>query len=270
MTLGTEAVVDLRGVRESYRAPAGPVRVLDDGHLSIAPGEVVALAGRSGSGKTTLLTIVAGWDEPDAGTTTVLGADAARPHAWRDMAVLPQSLGLLDELTIAENVTLPIRLARARHALDPDTMMTRLGIHHLTHRYPREVSLGEQQRAALVRAVVLGPRLLIADEPHRPPESRLGRGHVAGHRRAGRPRCLLSDRHPQRGRVLVGAPRLRAPQRSAPTAHPTGRVPGRLIDKRPRGAARKAQTRGKHQGVSLERREGRHRPVELPGGPRVS
>ena len=81
------------------------------------------------------------------------------------MAVLPQSLGLLDELTIAENVTLPIRLARARYALDPDTMMTRLGIDHLARRYPSEVSLGEQQRAALARAVVLGPRLLIADEP---------------------------------------------------------------------------------------------------------
>jgi putative ABC transport system ATP-binding protein len=165
MTSGTDAAVELRGVRKSYRSPAGSVRVLDDVDLSIAAGEVVALAGRSGSGKTTLLTIVAGWDEPDAGTTTVLGADAARPHAWRDMAVLPQSLGLLDELTIAENVTLPIRLARAPHPLDPDTMMTRLGVHHLAHRYPREVSLGEQQRAALARAVVLGPRLLIADEP---------------------------------------------------------------------------------------------------------
>jgi putative ABC transport system ATP-binding protein len=165
MTVATEAAVDLRGVRKSYRSPAGPVRVLDDVDLSIAPGEVVALAGRSGSGKTTLLTIVAGWDEPDAGTTTVLGADATRPHRWRDMAVLPQSLGLLDELTIAENVTLPIRLARGRHAPDPDTIMTRLGIHHLTDRYPQEVSLGEQQRAALARAVVLGPRLLIADEP---------------------------------------------------------------------------------------------------------
>jgi putative ABC transport system ATP-binding protein len=165
MTVGTDATVDLQGVRKAYRSPAGPVRVLDGVELSIAAGEVVALAGRSGSGKTTLLTIVAGWDEPDAGTTTVLGADAARPHAWRDMAVLPQSLGLLDELTIVENVTLPMRLAKARHALDPDTMMTRLGIHHLAHRYPREVSLGEQQRAALARAVVLGPRLLIADEP---------------------------------------------------------------------------------------------------------
>jgi putative ABC transport system ATP-binding protein len=165
MTVGADTVVDLRGVRKSYRSPAGPVRVLDDVDLSIAPGEVVALAGRSGSGKTTLLTIVAGWDEPDAGTTTVLGADTARPHAWRDMAILPQSLGLLDELTIAENVTLPIRLVRARDALDPDTMMVRLGIHHLAHRYPPEVSLGEQQRAALARAVVLGPRLLIADEP---------------------------------------------------------------------------------------------------------
>jgi putative ABC transport system ATP-binding protein len=165
-TAGTDdAAIDLRGVWKSYRSPAGRVRVLDDLDLSIAPGEVVALAGRSGSGKTTLLTIVAGWDEPDAGTTTVLGAEAARPHAWRDMAVLPQSLGLLDELTIAENVTLPIRLGRARHALDPDTMMTRLGIHHLARRYPRDVSLGEQQRAALARAVVLRPRLLIADEP---------------------------------------------------------------------------------------------------------
>lgn len=166
-TAGTDdAAIDLRGVWKSYRSPAGRVRVLDDLDLSIAPGEVVALAGRSGSGKTTLLTIVAGWDEPDAGTTTVLGAEAARPHAWSDMAVLPQSLGLLGELTLAENIGLPLRLAgSADGGENVGALMARLGIDELADRLPDEVSLGEQQRAALARATVVRPSVLLADEP---------------------------------------------------------------------------------------------------------
>jgi putative ABC transport system ATP-binding protein len=162
-----EIVVELSGVTKSFPTPAGPrQQVLDGVDLSVELGEIVAVAGRSGSGKTTLLTIVAGWEQPDAGSLTVLGNDV-RPdrRSWSDVAILPQSLGLLDELTVAENIALPLRLGTVPDAADPGDLMARLGIDHLGDRYPSETSLGEQQRTALARAAVVGPRLLLADEP---------------------------------------------------------------------------------------------------------
>ncbi|HZA00596.1 MAG TPA: ATP-binding cassette domain-containing protein [Acidimicrobiales bacterium] len=166
MTAADGTVVRLARVQKSFAAPAGPRRVLDGLDLTVVSGEIVAVAGRSGSGKTTLLTILAGWEEPDAGTAVVLGVDAGdRPRPWQELAVLPQSLGLLEELTVAENIALPLRLDTTPGAGDPDTLMRQLGVDHLADRYPSEVSLGEQQRTALARAVVVRPRLLLADEP---------------------------------------------------------------------------------------------------------
>jgi putative ABC transport system ATP-binding protein len=166
-----DVAVELTGVVKVFAAAAA-VRVLDGVDLSVEPGEVVAVAGRSGSGKTTLLTIVAGWDAPDAGSVVVVGAQRA-PHgpAWSEVAVVPQSLGLLEELTVAENITLPGRLGKDGTAgsgtagSDAATLMRQLAIDHLADRYPSEVSLGEQQRAAVARAAVVQPRLLLADEP---------------------------------------------------------------------------------------------------------
>jgi putative ABC transport system ATP-binding protein len=162
----------LAGATKSFASPAGVRRVLAGLDLELAPGEIVAVAGRSGSGKTTLLTMVAGWERPDAGSVVVLGneASAAGP-AWSHVALVPQSLGLLEELTVAENVTLPARLGTSRSggdggsSGDPVGVMRRLAIGHLGSRYPSEVSLGEQQRTAVARAVVVRPRLLLADEP---------------------------------------------------------------------------------------------------------
>lgn len=157
------AGLELRGVVATYTGPSGPVAVLDGVDLVVTPGEVVAVAGRSGSGKTTLLTIAAGWAAPEAGEARLDGAPLGPTASWAEVAMLPQSLGLLDELTIAENVALPARLGRV--AGDPDGLLAALGLEALAARYPDEVSLGEQQRAALARAAVAAPRLLVADEP---------------------------------------------------------------------------------------------------------
>ncbi len=158
------AVLALAGVRKAFATPAGPSVVLDGVDLAVAPGEVVALAGGSGAGKTTLLTLIAGGGQPEAGTVELRGAGLGlRP--WSEVAVLPQSLGLLDELTIAENVALPLRLRPDIVGQDPIQLMAELGVDHLADRYPNEVSLGEQQRAALARAAVVEPWLLVADEP---------------------------------------------------------------------------------------------------------
>lgn len=163
MTAVEPATIELTAVEKAFPTPAGPRPVLAGVDLTVAAGEIVAVAGRSGSGKTTLLTIVAGWERADGGRVAVLGPPAG--HTWRDVAIVPQSLGLLEELTLAENVSLPLRLDGVTQATDPDELMERLGIDHLANRFPGEVSLGERQRAALARAAVVRPRVLLADEP---------------------------------------------------------------------------------------------------------
>ena len=81
------------------------------------------------------------------------------------MAILPQSLGMLDELTLAENIASPFRFSGAADPAAVGAIIDRLGLDRCANRYPSEVSLGEQQRAALARAAVAGPSVLIADEP---------------------------------------------------------------------------------------------------------
>ena len=159
------ARVAVDGVHLSVSGDGGRLRVLSGVDLEVAEGEVVAIAGRSGSGKTTLLVVMAGLVAPDAGTASVLGRPADDAHPWHEVALLPQSLGLLDELTVEENVALPARLHGAKGALDLTDLLDRLGLTRLVRRFPSEISLGEQQRTALARAVIGRPRVLLADEP---------------------------------------------------------------------------------------------------------
>ena len=136
--------------------------------FSLQAGEVVGLTGPSGSGKTTLLNVLCGWERPDDGVMRFAGEEQS-PAAlmWNRIAVVPQDLALFEELTIGDNVRLPIRLGNADSTTDAevDALIEELGILHLAPRLPLEASLGEQQRASLARAMVLGPSLLLADEP---------------------------------------------------------------------------------------------------------
>jgi putative ABC transport system ATP-binding protein len=157
-------ILGLRDVTKTYGSGDEAVHALRGVSLSASRGEIVGLVGRSGSGKTTLLSITAGWEPADAGEIAVPGQ--ASP-TWSDIAVVPQRLGLMDELSVRENVEYPARLAAAlldRQDLIED-LLEAFGLHGLSRRYPKEISLGEQQRTALARALVLRPRLLIADEP---------------------------------------------------------------------------------------------------------
>jgi putative ABC transport system ATP-binding protein len=157
-------VLDLRDVTKTYGEGEEAVHALRGVSLSGMRGEIVGLVGRSGSGKTTLLSVTAGWEPADGGQIGVPGDGAP---TWSDIAVVPQRLGLMDELSVRENVEYPARLAgglEARRDLIED-LLEGFGLHELSRRYPKEISLGEQQRAALARALVLRPRLLIADEP---------------------------------------------------------------------------------------------------------
>ncbi|MFS8098863.1 ATP-binding cassette domain-containing protein [Lentzea alba] len=136
----------------------GDVAVLRGVDLAVSAGELVTLSGPSGSGKTALLSLLCGFDFPDSGSVT------PGLSSWSACAVLPQSLGLATELTLEENVALPLRLA-GRAVEGVSGLLDELGISGLGARYPGQVSFGQQQRAALARAVIGKPAVLLADEP---------------------------------------------------------------------------------------------------------
>jgi putative ABC transport system ATP-binding protein len=155
-----------RDLHKTYSRGRERVAALRGVSLELRRGEVVALLGRSGSGKTTLLNCLLGWERPDSGTVSVPGIADPESAPWSEVAVVPQRFGLLEELTLADNVALPARLARMP---DPRTAaveaLTALGLGALAARTPDEVSLGEQQRTAIARALVTRPAFLVADEP---------------------------------------------------------------------------------------------------------
>ena len=168
MTRG-EAIVEVIDLEKSYLRGPEEVHALQGASFTLHRGEVVALVGPSGSGKTTLLNLLYGWEQPDEGEVRwAVGSGPARSRPWSEVAVLPQDLGLLEELPIRENVELPIRLSKeprpeARERMD--ALLQGFGLADLASRQPAEISLGEQQRAALARALVLKPYLVLADEP---------------------------------------------------------------------------------------------------------
>jgi ABC-type lipoprotein export system ATPase subunit len=163
-------LLEARDLRKSYRRGPEEVHALAGVAFSLRVGEVVALVGPSGSGKTTLLNVICGWEHPDGGDVAWAGDGRVAPERrpWSDLAIVPQDLGLLEELSVLENVELPLRLSRR---LDADgraraaALLEEFGLVAYSERQPGEISLGEQQRVALGRAMVVGPRLLLADEP---------------------------------------------------------------------------------------------------------
>lgn len=155
-------VMQMTGVSKTYPTATHDIRAVDGVTLEVRERELVAVMGRSGSGKTTLLNLLAGWERPDAGS--IAGPLAVQRPRWADIAVVPQTLGLIEELSILDNITFALRLGN-KEPRDDDHLIEDLGLDKLVDRFPTEVSLGEQQRCALARALVVAPRLVLADEP---------------------------------------------------------------------------------------------------------
>jgi peptide/nickel transport system ATP-binding protein len=130
-----------------------------DVSLALDPGELGVVLGRSGSGKSTLLMMLGAWVLPDTGVIRVPG------RSWSDLAYVPQRFGLLPELTLRENIELPLRLGGGSHGSDVPALLRDLELSEHAERYPHETSTGQQQRAAVARAVAVTPRVLLADEP---------------------------------------------------------------------------------------------------------
>ena len=169
------AVLEARGIVRGFAEGSGSLQVLRGLQLQVAAGERIAIVGVSGSGKTTLLQVLGGLDAPDAGEVLVQGQDIhAMPERQR-CALRNRTLGfiyqfhhLLPEFSALENVAMPLlvrrepvadAMARARDLLQQVGLSERL-----SHR-PHQLSGGERQRAAVARALVTQPRLVLADEP---------------------------------------------------------------------------------------------------------
>jgi predicted ABC-type transport system involved in lysophospholipase L1 biosynthesis ATPase subunit len=189
-------LLQLEKVAKHYRRGTEEVLALDGVDLAVAEGEAVALVGPSGSGKSTLLHLAGGLDVPDGGTVRLdgrdLGALSRRERARlrrRDVGFVFQFFHLLPSLSVAENVELPLLLDGAgrrgggrdgRNGVRPADrvrdLLDRVGIGHRAGHLPGELSGGEMQRAAIARAVVARPRLVLADEPTGNLDSATGRG----------------------------------------------------------------------------------------------
>jgi putative ABC transport system ATP-binding protein len=160
-----QPLVTLRGVTKSQGSGPARVDVLGGLDLAVDRHEVVALLGPSGSGKSSLLHLLCDWERPDGGSIEWAPELAVVPARARQLSVVPQGLGLLDELSVRENVELPLRIDGTAAEVDLDVLLDDLGLAHLADRRPSECSVGEQQRTAVARAVAASPRLLLADEP---------------------------------------------------------------------------------------------------------
>lgn len=156
------------GMRHAVRGRA-PVRALENFSLAIEPGEFLVLLGPSGSGKTTLLRLIAGLEPPSAGRVEVDGRDlAGTPPDRRDLAMVFQSPALFPHLTVGENLDLPLRLrgvpARERGGRVA-SLAQMVGVAPLLDRLPETLSGGQKQLAALGRALILKPGVVLLDEP---------------------------------------------------------------------------------------------------------
>ena len=171
------SILEVTGLRKVYtsRLGANKVEALKNVNFSVEKGEFVAIMGESGSGKTTLLNLLAALDCPTGGTIRLNGADfsnirEADATAFRrdNIGFVFQEFNLLDTFTLEDNIYLPLVLAGVKY----DEMhrrlaqiANRLGISGLLKKYPYEVSGGQKQHAAVARAVITNPQMILADEP---------------------------------------------------------------------------------------------------------
>ena len=175
-TLATHApLIRMAGIRKVFLTDEVETHALADIHLDVQQGEYIAISGPSGCGKTTLLSLLGLLDAPSDGTYHLAGEEVARLAPAdrarvrnRQIGFIFQAFNLIGDLTVAENVELPLtfrempaseRRDRVARALD------RVGMSHRARHYPTQLSGGQQQRVAVARAVAGDPAILLADEP---------------------------------------------------------------------------------------------------------
>lgn len=169
------SMVSVNSVTKIYRKGGEEIRPLDDLSLEVPAGEFLCLMGPSGSGKTTLLNIVAGIDRPTSGQVTVNGDQVTSMSesalaSWRTRSIgyIFQLYNLIPVLTAWENVELPLLLlpmSRKQRKQHVETALEAVGILDRKNHYPRQLSGGQEQRVSIARAIVVDPKVIVADEP---------------------------------------------------------------------------------------------------------
>jgi ABC-type lipoprotein export system ATPase subunit len=166
-------VLEVRDLRKAYRTPDGLTKpVVAIAHFSLEAGGQVGLKGESGSGKTTFLNLIAGIVKADSGSVMLNGAElSALGESRRDrlrattLGCVYQSFNLLQGYTCLENVLLAMSFGAGRDRAFATKLLDRVGLSHRLSYYPRQLSVGQQQRVAVARALANHPKLVLADEP---------------------------------------------------------------------------------------------------------
>ena len=175
MTNNEGSVVSLEKVEKVFQTNAGPFNALRGIDLSINEGEFVGIVGPSGSGKSTLINMITGIDRPTSGEVNVVGQRLTKMSEnqvakWRgrNVGVVFQFFQLLPTLTVLENVMMPMNYCNTYKGQRKERAMEMLDLVDVTdvaNKYPSMISGGQQQRAAIARALVNDPQLIVGDEP---------------------------------------------------------------------------------------------------------
>jgi len=210
------ALLRFEGVSKRFHRGAEEVVALDGVDLTIDPGEFVALIGPSGSGKSTLLHLAGGLDQPDSGRILIGDRDLATLSIGeraklrrREVGFVFQFFHLIPTLTVLENVELPLMLDGAKSNGRTSDLLDRVGIGHRADHLPGELSGGELQRAAIARALVAHPQVILADEPTGNLDSATSEAVLA----------LLSEQVAESGAALVMVTHDRDVAARAPRVH---------------------------------------------------
>lgn len=172
---GNQALINLEEVRKVYKTKAGELEVLKGVDFQVGEGEFVAIVGPSGSGKSTLINMITGIDRPTSGEVHVANERLTnmsenRVAKWRgrNVGVIFQFFQLLPTLTVLENVMMPMNYTgaypgeRKERAME---LLDRVSLTDVAQKYPSQISGGQQQRAAIARALANSPKLIVCDEP---------------------------------------------------------------------------------------------------------
>lgn len=166
-------ILQANNIKKVYHSAAGDVCAVKDVSINFEKGLFYALIGKSGSGKSTLLHVLGGLDRPTGGTVFIDGTDLfsysdekMAIFRRRHMGFVFQQFNLLDEYNVYNNICMPLKLdGKSVDKTYFDEIVNMLGINKLIKKYPSELSGGEQQRAAIARAMISKPQLIFADEP---------------------------------------------------------------------------------------------------------
>lgn len=169
-----ESIIEVKDISKEYKTGKIIVKALEHVNFSIAKGQIVVLLGRSGSGKSTLLNIVGGLMNPDKGNVIIEGekiygiSDGKRADIRNEkIGYIYQDINLINELNIMENIRLPFDIAGKKYDIEYEREVIKmLNLEERINFYPCQLSGGERQRAAIARALIKKPSIILADEPN--------------------------------------------------------------------------------------------------------